>query len=506
MVLPANNVAKSISDINVELGAVGNSSVASTNILRSLNEDAVRRLAPGPGKTISTTSGAAISFDDLSSAYLREYLNRTVNSGLYRVGSEACDEAGNIYSLWTITTASGPYHFVKYNPQSNVIIWARTIAFNNARGSSFTGLNNSSTTINVGNNGKVFVRVTASYQAKYIFYYPLIVAFDKDGTFLWQTLDLYSTSNITAASISFKPDLAIYNNDGLILQSGNITIPSTLINLINASSGAVIANVALNITNYTTVQLYSCGGKPTQSNVYTVGSATNTNIFGVITQINTSGGINWIGRLTNSNTFVHDVTVGSDGSPYFVSRQASLPSSIFIIKTNSGGSVTWSRQITYPSNNTPVCLLSDTSDNLYAVSYAAANTTANGALFVSSLSSSGTSRWHRRVTSGSTANAFYEVGIPGRPNITGNRLLVPMCFATAANDAVWHANTGGPTTGTYLGYAVSTITPTVGSTNATGYTSLTTLSGSLTGANTTLLPNLNISTTTTNPITITNIT
>ena len=505
MALPANTTAISFANINTELGAVGNSTVSAANMPRSLNDDGIRRLAPGPGKTISTTSGTAISMDNLSSAYLREYMAVITNAN-YEIGAAACDAFGNIYAIMTIVTSLGATYLIKYNPQSNVVLWGRTITFNNSRGGSYISLaGGGGNAIKVENSGDVIVRLNVYYTAKYTFFAPLIISVSSNGDLLWQNSDC-NAGSVISGSAPMRSDIACYNSDSVIAHLGDITTTTGRINFINASSGASLANTTYGITNYTSPLLYGIGSKPHQSNVYVVGYATNTNVFGVISQIDANRNITWTRRINVSNTYITDVTVGSDGSPYFISWQTGLSTSIFVVKVNTSGTLQWSRQITYPANVSGTGILTnDASDNLYMVILGASNTTANGWHFVSSLNSSGGSRWHRRITTATTANTFVTSGAMGRPSITGNRLIVPILH-TSSNGAFWYANTGGPTTGSFGGFSITTITPTVGSTNATNYTTLTALTGTLTGANSVIMPNVSLASTTTNILSIINIT
>lgn len=504
MVLPANTTAITFADINTELGAVGNSTVAAANMPRDLNDIAVRNITPGTGKTISTTQGTAISMDNLSTGRLREFMSvLNANSASYIIGASAPDAEGNIYSLIAPPAATTTLYLLKYNPQMNVIIWGRSITYNNANGSSYNSLIYGSCTINVSGTGNLYIRFNQYYVAKFGILAPFYMGFDSDGNLLWQSTSLATGTSITTAGHR-KWDIGVYNNSELVLAPSY----GARLNFINASSGALISNVGYAVTNYATPDIINVGGRSNQSNIYAVGYATNTNQYGIVSQFNTSQTINWTRRIDTANTWIEDVVVDSAGSPFVVVRPIASPTLAVVIKINAAGTLQWSRRLTFPANITHVTITNDISDNLYVLAGAVANTTVNGAFFVSSLTSAGASRWHRRITSSTTTNTFYSGTIyssSSRFNITGNRLLIPIA-TSSTNGAMWHANTGTPTTGTFAGYTIAAITVTVGTANATGYTDLTTLTGTVTGNTATAMANVNVASSAASPYNITNIT
>lgn len=510
MALPANTTAITFANINTELGAVGNSTVSAANMTRSLNDAAVRYLTPGTGKTISTTFNSAISMDNLSTARLREFV-ASIGTTL-RVFSTEPNSYGDMYVAFAAPT--GSIYVGKYSPQLNYFHWMQTVTFNNARGTSFIGINTSSLQLFVDSNDRLIVKFNFYYTAKFTVIRPHLVCFDTNGNFLWQLGD--NAGSVFTAIVGVTGiDSAVYNQTK-ILHKGNEGTTSSSLNIIESSNGQLISNNSISVTNYANTTVLSCVGTPGQTNGYVVGSTSNVSYFGAVWKINSSGTIDWSRRQgTTANSYFNAGAVDSAGNVWAVgAANAAGPSptlyhpTITLYKINSSGTFLFSRNIAYAANVGAPKISIDINDNVYIYGLSTGNTTVNTNIVVSSFNSSGTARWHRSIRAAAIiggVNGLTSLSAAAGPYLSGSRIAIPFVVGNATNSyagSTIHLNSStGSTTGTYGITSLVSITPTITS-NATGFTTLVSITSSLSSSPTGTTANVS-STTNTTPQAIT---
>lgn len=495
MTLPANNTTISMSNINTELGAVGNSTVTGTNMLRSLNDFPVRYLTPGTGKTINTTASSLINMSDLNTAQVREIIGR-LSAGAAGTAlnwyASAVDAEGDIYILWATSSAAATFYAGKYSPQLNYFYWMKTITFNNANGSAATSITSSAAVqVSLDDRDNVIFKFSTYYVAKFAFFKPYAVAFSSDGTYLWQSDSTAGAYSISTGGTGVLKNGTVYNLTEFLMPGSNFA-PGSVINNINSLTGALVANNTYAITNYSGG--YSAfAGRKDQSNAYICGFGTNTTTYGIISQYSSSDTIAWSRRADAQSVFINGC-VDSAGNVWAVGTTAAAAATsapILIIKINSSGTLLFSRTITYAVNTNLPKAFCDTADNIYVVSTMIGNTTVNTNICISSLNSTGTARWHRSIRASTLATSTRNDTNCGE--VSGNKLIVPAYWsnATVIQGITVHLNSStGSTAGTYGNNVLTALTPTVTS-NAAGFTTLTTVTGTLTGLSTTASANVN---------------